>query len=373
MRPIHSVRGAIIALGVLSLCTRAARAQASADRVAEQPRARTAVVLGIVGLRAEAARGSLVGLLRAELAEMRLSLVERPLSRELSAWASDAVHSEDTLLAILLDARSEQGWRIVVIDAARGRAIVRDLPGGIQQDAASIEAVVSIAVSAANALLEGLEVASSPLEAVVGGSPARASPARRIAGGASDGEQNEPSPEPRRPSFIRGTVGASSASFSPQAVTTHGLALALGISWRAQLEARVFGTLFWPATIHTAFGEFGVSRALLGVAAGPLLQLGTLSVIPEAGIVAERLRRSETLPAAGVLATEAEPLYRVGGLLALRLRLPLVRPLSAELAAGAAYFGQRAQFSTTAPGALRLADAWPVAAIAQLGLDVATQ
>jgi hypothetical protein len=360
-------------LGLLSLCSHPANAQASADRVDEHSQARTAVVLGIVGLRADAARGSLVGLLRAELAEMRLSLVERPLSTELSAWANDAVRSEATLLAILLDARSDEGWRLVVIDAARGRAIVRDLPGGIQHDAASIEAVVSIAVSAANALLEGLEVASSPLEAVVGGSPARASSSRHAASGASAGKQDEASAGRRRPSFLRGTVGASIASFSPQAVTTQGLALSLGVSWRAQLEARVFGTLFWPATIHTALGEFGVRRALLGAAAGPVLQLGTFSVVPEAGIVAERLQRSETMPVVGVVATEAQPLYRVGGLLALRLRLPLIRPLSAELFAGAAYFGRRAQFSTTGPGASRLADVWPVAAIAQLGLDVATQ
>jgi hypothetical protein len=332
------------------------------------------VVLGIVGLRTEAARGSLVGLLRAELAEMRLSLVERPPSTELFAWASDAVHSETTLLAILLDTRSDEGWRLVVIDAARSRAVVRDLPGGIQQDAASIEAVVSIAVSAANALLEGLEVASSPLEAVVGGSPAKASSSRHAAGGESAAEQDESSAGRRRPSsFLRGTVGASIASFSPQVVTTQGLALSLGISWRTQLEARVFGTLFWPATIHTALGEFSVRRALFGVAAGPVLELGTFSVVPEAGIVAERLQRSETMPVVGVVATEAQPLYRVGGLLALRLRLPLIRPLSAELFAGAAYFGRRAQFSTTGPGASRLADVWPVAAVTQLGLDVATE
>ena len=251
MRPLHSVRAAIAVLvGVIFLFARSARAQASADRVTgePQPYARTSVVLGIVGLRADALRGSLVGLLRAELAEMSLSLVERPPSRQLSTWASHAVRSEDTLLAILLDARSDQGWRVVVIDAARERAIVRDLPGGIEQDAASIEAVVSIAVSAAGALREGLEVASSPLEAVVGGSPAQTKSSRRTAGSASDVEQKEPSPGQRPQSFLRASVGASTASFSPQAVMTHGLALALGVNWSAKLEARLFGTLFWPGT-----------------------------------------------------------------------------------------------------------------------------
>jgi hypothetical protein len=359
-------------MGVLSLGTRPARAQASTDRVgAEHPHARTVVVLGVVGLRAAAQHGSLVGLLQAELTEMSLSLVERPPSRDVAAWASDAVRSHDTLLAILLDARSDQGWRLVVIDAARGRAIVRDLPGGIQQDAASIEAVVSIAVSAASALREGLEVASSPLEAVVGGPPEPTKSSPRAADSAV--AVNERSPARRPQSFLRGSIGASSASFSAQAVTTQGMAFALGVNWRAQLEARVFGSLFWPATIRTTWGEFGVKRALLGAAAGPVLQLRQLSLVPEAGVIAERLRRSETTPAAGVLATEAKPLYRIGAVLALRLRLPLIRPLSAELATGAAYFGRSARFSTTGAAASQLAEAWPVAAFAQLGLDVATE
>lgn len=362
----------LILVGGAWLCTGPAKAQLLAEGTSSrQSRARTEVVLGIVGPPAEALRGSLMSLLRAELAEMSLTVVERAPSHEVSAWADEAVRSERTLLAILLDARSDQGWRVVVIDAARARAIVRDLPGGIRQDAASIEAVVSIALSAAGALRDGLEVASSPLETVVGSSPVRME--SRPSNAARDVARSTTSPRSAERSFLRGSVGASSASFSPQALTTNGLALSLGVNWRARLEARVFGTLFWPVAIRTALGEFEVNRALLGAAAGPALQLGTLSLVPEAGVIAERLRRSATMPAEGILASEAKPLHRLGVVLALRLRLPLFRPLSAELAAGAAYFGRRAQFSSTGPGASPLAEVWPVAAIAQLGLDVATQ
>jgi hypothetical protein len=373
VRAIHSVRGAMLLLvGSIWLCTGPVKAQVVAQGTSgEQSPARTEVVLGVVGPRAEALRGSLLALLRAELAELSLTLVERPPSRELSTWAGEAARSESTLLAILLDARSDQGWRVVVIDAARARAIVRDLPGGIRQDAASIEAVVSIALSAASALRDGLEVASSPLEAVVGGSPPRQE--SRPPTAASDVVQSATRPRAAERSFLRGSVGASSASFSPQALTTNGLALSLGVNWRARLEARLFGTLFWPATIRSALGEFQVNRALLGAAAGPAFQLGTLSLVPEAGLIAERLRRATTIPAEGILASEAKPLHRVGVVLALRLRLPLFRPLSAELAAGAAYFGRRVQFSSTGLAASPLAEVWPVAAIAQLGLDVATQ
>lgn len=350
------------------LYTGPARAQAlheSASGV--QSRARVEVVLGVVGLRAPAQHDSLIGLLNAELGGMSLLLVEHPPSPQLSVWASEAVRSERTLLAILLDARGDQGWRLVVIDAARGRAIVRELPGGIQQDAASIEAVVSIVVSAASALRDGLEVASSPLEAVVGASPMRRKSPRRagsrdVGGNALSGQH----------SSLHASVGASMATFSPQAVTTSGLALALGVAWRGQLEARVFGALFWPAEFRTAFGEFEVNRALLGAAAGPRLKLRMFYLVPEAGIVLERLRRAETTPAAGVLATEGTAVYRVGGVLALRLRLPLSQPLSVELGTGAAYFGRRAQFWSSAPAASQLAEVWPVAAFAQLGVQVAT-
>lgn len=339
------------------------------EATSETSHARSEVVLGIVGIRAEALRESLVNLLAAELATARLSLVERPPSRELAGWAAEVVGSEHTLLAILLDARNDQDWRLIVIDAARGRAIVRHLPGGIQQDAATIEAVVSIASSAAGALLEGLEVASSPLAAVVGASPVRTKePRRAVASGVDDS-----APRARPRSFLHGSVSVSAATFSPEVVTTNGLALALGVDWRGQLEARAFGTLFWPAKLETPFGAFGVSRALFGAAAGPVLKLPTFSLVPEAGIVAERLRRAETTPAAGVIASQARALYRVGGVVAVRLRVPIIRPLSVELVTGAAYFGRRVQFSTSGPAASQLVGVWPLTAFAQLGLDVATR
>jgi hypothetical protein len=358
-------------MSVVWLCSRPASAQLPAEPAAdEQSLARSQVVVGIVGMRSEALRGGLIGLLRAELAAMGLSLVELNPAQELSVWASRAVQSERTLLAILLDARSDQRWRLVVIDAARSRAIARDLPGGIRRDAASIEAVVSIAASAAGALREGLEVASSPLETIVGASPVQPRPARRATNAAESSP--EPSSHGSERSYVVGSIGAAMASFSPQALTTNGMALALGIHWRARLEARAFGALFWPTTIDSQYGQFRVNRALLGAAAGPVFQMGKLAVVPEAGIVIERLRRSETIPAAGVLASEGKALHRLGAVLAVRLRLPLIRPLSAELVAGAAYFGRGAQFSTTGLRGAQLAEVLPIAALAQLGIAVAT-
>ena len=83
-------------------------------------------------------------------------------------------------------------------------------------------------------------------------------------------------------------------------------------------------------------GDFRISRGWLGVAGGPVFGTGTFSFTPEAGVVAERLRRFDASPATGVSATPGGSLYRVGGALSLRLRRSLLGPLSAELVTGAA-------------------------------------
>jgi hypothetical protein len=339
--------------------------------------ARTEVVFGAIGIRAQP-RDSLMALLAAELRGTSLSIVEDQANEPLSAWASRATRSRRVLAAILLDGRSEQGWRVIVIDAARGRAIARALPGGIRNDAASIEAVVSIVVSAASALREGLEVASTPLAAVVGGPTA---PSPTSASGPS--EPSAPTgdvdttplaaslPQPANWAF-RGAIAASVASFSPAAPTTEGLGLTLGVSFRAHVEARAFGAQFMPQLIRVPFGEFRVARAFLGAAAGPVFRGPAFSFAPEAGLVAERLRRYDATPTAGVYATEPAPLYRFGGLLALRLRHTLFRPVSAELVTGALYFGRRVQFTAKNAESEWSEAVWPAVAFAQLGLEIAT-
>lgn len=336
--------------------------------VAEPSPARTEVVFGTIGIGAQSVRSSLAALLQAELRGMSLSLVEGRPAEPLSEWANKATRSRRVLAVIFLDGRSEQGWRLVIIDAARGRAIVRALPGGIRDDAASIEAVASIVVSAASALREGLEVASLPLAAVVGGS--------------SKSELPSPTPEPeahpspdesRRETWrVRGHVGATVASFSPAAPTMEGLSLALGVSFNSRVEARAFGSTFLPTLIRGPLGEFRVARTFLGAAAGPVFRAPTFSFAAEAGFVGERLGRDDATPAAGFLGTEPRALYRFGGVLALRLRHTLLRPLSVELVAGGMYFGRRVQFTARSADSSWSETVWPGVAFAQLGLEVAT-
>lgn len=342
--------------------------------VAEPSPARTEVVFGTIGIGAQSVRSSLAALLQAELRGMSLSLVEGRPAEPLPEWANKATRSRRVLAVIFLDGRSEQGWRLVIIDAARGRAIVRALPGGIRDDAASIEAVASIVVSAASALREGLEVASLPLAAVVGGASKSDVPSPTPEPDPDPERDAPPTPDKSRSETwrVRGHVGATVASFSRAAPTMEGLSLALGVSFNARVEARAFGTAFLPALIRGPLGEFRVARTFLGATAGPVFRAPTFSFAAEAGFVGERLGRDDATPTAGFLGTEPRSLYRFGGVLALRLRHTLLRPLSIELVTGGMYFGRRVQFTARSADSSWSETVWPAVAFAQLGLEVAT-
>ena len=347
--------------------------QASAQPAPEPPApaasiVRTEVLLAIVGRDAEAARGDVVALLTGQLRGMGLSLVAPEPSGSVSDWVTAATRSKRALVAIVLDTSAGQGWRLVVVDAARSRAIARELPGGMERDAASVEAVVSIVISAASALRDGLEVASAPVETVVGPAPTRAPAVGRSA-------PPTPASIPPRPStVVCGSIAAAVASFAPDAAaTTQGAALALGMRWQNRVEARIFGTLFWPATVRNGFGDFRVNRALLGVAAGPVFSAGGFALSPQVGVVLERLHRTGTVPAAGLFATEAEPVHRVGGLVGLRLRRPVLPPLAIELVAGGAYWGRSVNFSVRNAEGPPFLEIGPVMGFAQLGIEIATE
>jgi hypothetical protein len=227
-----------------------------------------------------------------------------------------------------------------------------------------VEAVASIVISAASALREGLEVASTPVAAVVGdGAPVDTRAAVPESGPAGVA----------RTTVVHGAIGAAVSSFSSGAPTTEGGMLALGLTWRNRIEARVLGSLFWPVPIHSSFGEFRVNRAIVGATSGPVFSLRAFSFIPEVGVLVERLSRSSTVPAEGIFVGQAVPLYRLGGVLALRLRRALWRPLSLELTAGAALFGRSVQFSARNGSTAPLLEIGPVMGFAQLGIDIATE
>jgi hypothetical protein len=350
-----------------------ALAQTAGDAVPESSASerptpsRSEVVVGVVGPLEPDARATLARLLRAELEPHGLVLVERDPSGETRAWARDVAKEERHLLAALLDTKARSGWRLVVIDTARGRAISRELPGG-ERDAANVEAIVSIVVSATNALREGLEVASAPLETIVepNRTPQPLPPAPL---------PPRPKSEPSAGTTLHGSLTAVSASFSEAAEPTLGGSLALGVSIVSWVDVDVGGTRYLPVTIDSAFGSFNLARSALSLTAGPVFRSGSFAFVPALGITGERIARRDTVAAEGVARDDEEPVIRrFGGALTIRGRYRLLSSGGAEFvsvlgALGASYFGERVRFLA---GPDLLAEARRSAFGAELGLFIAT-
>jgi hypothetical protein len=335
------------------------------------PAARTEVVVGVRGRIDPEARTTLGRLLRAELEPQGLTLVEADPSGEARDWAREMTKGESRLLAALLETEGSSGWRLVVIDPARGRAISRELPRG-ERDLANVEAIVSIVLSAARALREGLEVASAPLEAVVDPRAQTAPPAPSRA--------QEPAPTPQKPAPASGTslyarIGAIGASFAEEAEPTFGGSLALGASIASYFDVDLAYALHLPVTVESSFGSFELAHDSLTLFGGPVFRGQSFALVPALGATVEWIRRSETTAVAGVAeGGDSETTPRFGGVLALRGRLRLFSRDSAELVslfagASASYFGERVRFLA---GDEVLAEARRSAFAAELGLFITT-
>lgn len=331
--------------------SRAALAQAPSTtnedvaRDVTTPNARNEVVVGVSGPLDAEARSTLIRLLRAELEGHGLVLIETDPNLDARSWARDVTQGERRLLAALLETKGSAGWRLVVIDAARGRAISRELPQG-ERDAANVEAVVSIVVSATNALREGLEVASAPLESVV-------DPERPRAAIAPPPVEPEPAGAPQAPAkgtSLHASVTALGASFAENAEPTFGASLALGASFASVVEADFGVTRHLPVTVESDFGSFELGRTSLALSVGPAFGGGAIVFVPSLGATVEWIRRSSTRASEGVgMDDDSNTVSRFGGVLAMRGRLRLISNGNAELVSlvggvSAAYFGERVRF-----------------------------
>jgi len=139
--------------------------------------ARNAVVIGWAGPLDHEQAAALQSLIESELAGHQPDRIIGLYAVRGAAgvWIAGARRNPRALLVALLELRVSGAWRIYLVDAARNRAIVRDLPGEAAGNSAALESVASVVSSAVRALDEGLEIASRPLTEVVG------VPARRTA------------------------------------------------------------------------------------------------------------------------------------------------------------------------------------------------
>jgi hypothetical protein len=363
-----------VACLVLSAQPSAAQPSADSGSVESPPARRVSVVLAVKGRLDGQVHASLQRLLSAELRAAGLVLRERASSEPLAAWVRLAESEEAPLLAVVLEVQHDR-LRIIVIDSARGRAIARELPGDVAENAAHVEAVVSIVVSAARALLEGLEVASTPVDAMLGEPEPAAKPetrANRVQPPvlpAPDAARVSP-PSPASATALHASVAGTLTTFSEVEGVTPGVAVAVGLSLPSRLELRVSAIRQRTATVNTEFGDFALERSAGSLGAGLIFRSGVITLLPEAAFVSEWLSRTDTTAAPETAANSSRTLVRFGAELGGRARYAFLPPLSAELGAGVAYYGRSVRFTVADGETTELVRVVPLTLGARLGLDV---
>lgn len=324
----------------------------------------------VKGELASQAHDALETVLRSVLADSQVSITLSPAGRDYRASLQAARRVPGTLLVSMLDTEEGDRWRLYVIDPVRGRAIVRELPGGLEGDSAMLEAVASIIASAVSALREGLEVASRPIEEIVVERPPPEDPLTPVAPGPATPVDRSSGNNPRAGRYptIRSRVGAEIASFDATQAATVGASLALGAGlgpWSITLS----GSQHLPSRIESSVGSFRLDRTRLGLLFGYQLSVGEVTIEPSFGPVAERLVRRDAEPGPSVAASDDFSAFRLGVGVSLGARLVLAVPLSLVLELGAADYPGRVRF-LGGPGAEPLAAPYERVASALLGLEI---
>lgn len=350
----------------------AAPAKSGPARESVTRSSRSQLVLRVDGALSADSERVLVGLIASERAGSRVTLVLQREARPVAAWLRAALEDQRALLIAILDVSATDEWQLTVVDAARGRALVRHLPGGLASNAASLEAVASILNSAVAALEEGLEVASQPVEQVLAGAAPPAEPARSRTPVRPPPPAELAAPVARAPARIRvrGGVAAAVASIAESASATGGLSASLGLQASSGVGLRVSGTAYFPARFQTELGDFELSRSLLGLGLGFSLRLPPFSLEPELGATAELLRRSGASPVPGVFVRADNAYARLGPFGALRLRYPLFSLASLELTGTVAYYPRRIRFAARSAETHDLGGPSPFSVGAQLGVEI---
>jgi hypothetical protein len=321
---------------------------------------RTRVVLRIEGELSKAQREALAALLNVDFRRRELALSIETVGGSLREWIDRARSDEETLLIAVLDASRSDSWQLTIVDASRGRALSRPLAGGVEANAAALEAVASIVSSAANALKDGLEVASKPIDEVVAG-PAKPSAPIVI----------EPAVEPPALTrlLIRGALAGAASSFANGASITGGFSAAIGLSY-SSFTVRIFGARYLPARLDTAWGSFDVHRTFGGISVGPTFRWGRLEIEPEGAVIGELLRRTDAVAGFEVFVRGDRSLHRFGAMIDLRIRFGLGGPFAVEWVAGGGYLAPSVRFLAANPELSELAVPWPWVVTTQLGVEV---
>jgi hypothetical protein len=313
---------------------------------------------------------ALRGLLESQLPAHGLSLRMEPGVTDVRRWLSR--ESSDALLRVALDASADRGWRLLLVDAPRGRAVARTLTGGVKRDRAAVEAVCDIVVSAALALREGLEVASQTVaEALTDAAPSGAPSATPTREGPPALSQSGASPG--RSSALRAEagVGPAVATFARAAPASWGAAVAISV-WRDRAGLEVTAARYLSQTVAATAGSFDIDRTQVGISADAAASWRRARLSGGLGLLFEILQRGDAAPAAGSIApTPPDALTRLGPQATATLGLLVSRRVTVTWAVGLAYFPRRVTYSSTAGADAPLAEPWPLTGVTTLRINVA--
>lgn len=334
-------------------------------------------------------------LLKTELERSGLALSVNESSMPARSWLEQATSDERVLLLASLDTSGADEWLLYIVDPRRKKAILRRLPSGAQEDAAALEAIASIVVSAANALQDGLEVASrgigevvSPTSEATGqteSSDADSTTAPEQLDRKAQTKERAPAPERRRessrwggasrssrasrPLVVRGYLGPSLSTFDSEALLTFGPLASLGLTIDDRFSVGLSFAQHLARTIETEFGAFDVSRSQFWGQVGPHFSLQHWQFEPGVNIGLERLSRKDAVAADGIEATDDRASVRWAIGLGAKLRLVLSSAVSLEGLLAINYYIQRLNFTATVDEKTILTPFRP-SATSSLGLEV---
>jgi hypothetical protein len=310
---------------------------------------------------------TLTRLLEPEMAHAQLSLNVSEQNMALRVWVDSERKDPHALLVAALDVQQSEGWRLVLVDAARGRAVIRDLPGGVARDRAALEAVGNMIASAAHALQEGLEVASRSVD------DALSEPASPKDVAPPPVTSPPPPPPVRSPFRVRGAAGFGLASFERRAAVSYGISVELAAlveQFGVQLTLARYG----PQELTTTPGSFEIDRTAFSVAALARREWGALAGEVGIGAAGELLQRSATVANSAAPATPmvgGSDLVRYGPLLELAGRLRVAPYLALSVGSGLSYFPQRISYlESDTTTRTTLASPWLVVAFGRVAFEV---
>ncbi|MFZ5893167.1 MAG: hypothetical protein ACOY0T_19060 [Myxococcota bacterium] len=324
-----------------------AHAQTEAPPSLGEEPTRRELVLRIEGALDANSEATLRSVLEAELARLSVHATLLRSSQRLDVWIVTESNRPNVLVVAVLDVQSAQGWQLTVVDAARGRAIRRELHGGVATDAAAHEAVASVLASAAAALQEGLEVASRPIAEVV---PASEPPSPPTASTPKSAPPATGAVRPTRQMF--GEVGGGVASLAHDLSLAPHLRLALGLRVEPGFALRAQGLLSLPSRFTNQHGDFELDRRALGASFGFAQRLAPrVALEPAVGLSLELVRRRDSVPAGSATAAPDSSAWRLGPFAQLQLQMKLARWMALGLGGSLAYYPRSIRYLARTSGA----------------------